>query len=73
MNEQGERPIISIDRFGSHVCQGCGGITPEGEPTGNRNIKHFALHSGSNSAFVITWCNECAAKVARFLLDAWKE
>lgn len=72
MNET-QREIISEYRsMASETCAGCGGYTADGEPTGNTNIKHFALHTGNNGAYVITYCQECAAKVAQFLLEAWK-
>lgn len=71
MNEQ-EQSIIALSTYGNHLCSGCGRIDHTGQPTGNTNIKHFRLQTGENSAYVVTYCNECAAKVARFLLDAWK-
>lgn len=72
MNEE-ERTIVGFSRTGNDICSGCGGYTASGERTGNLDIKHFMLHTGRNSAFSVTYCNECAAKVAQFLLDAWKE
>lgn len=66
-------PLIEITNYRDHdVCQGCGGVTPDGEPlVVNPNIKHFRLNVG-NSGYSMTYCNECAAKIAQFLLDAWK-
>lgn len=70
MEEQ--KPIISVANYGNSICNGCGSFTPDGEPTGNLNIRHFRLHH-DKSATVVTYCNECAAKVAFFLLEAWGE
>jgi hypothetical protein len=71
MDEQ-ERPIIEFGTYGNDICSGCGGHTVEGELTGNTNIRHFLLHTGRNSTTIITYCNECAAKIAHFLLHAWE-
>jgi hypothetical protein len=73
MVDENQRIIIRMSNYeGSHTCDGCGSYTPDGVPTGNPNIKHFALRIG-NSSVIITYCNECAAKIARFLLEAWED
>lgn len=65
------KEIIGLARYsGADICQGCGGYTPDGERTGNLNFKHFLLSHG-NSGHVITYCKECAEKIALFMLHAW--
>lgn len=67
-----EKQVIEPASSGNDICSGCGGYTPDGERTGNLDIKHFRLNFG-HSGYVVTYCQGCAAKVAQFLLEAWEE
>lgn len=68
-----DKPVIELASSGNDICSGCGGYTPDGGRTGNLNIKHFRLNLRRNHGMDVTYCQECAAKVAQFLLQAWEE